>query len=1161
MASSTSLSAQLCAKRKKTKTYLFLSTGSADDEHTACLYNKGGGVKWSHATTIYRQIEKLHNDNLNTFVYPSDNQQQQNPEIPANEDLEDGEIEDDDEEEEEQQQQPATVPVEQPSEPAPDQPPSATSPIKFPQQRPSRFDRHRYDERKRGHLTEAEKSVMHLHKIERLEREKRDRYKRDQTTTVDDFASNIEKAIANVLRKDKKRSDDEKEDEDKRGKKRKRKDKDKKKVKQQKSSPKPEDVVDESEMLNVHGASPQQKQNQSRSPTPNSDYDSYESSTSSEGRDRKRREKRKTNKDKKYKERNREQKSEPQLKDAQGVCVFYLQGKCTKENNCPYSHEVSQPIKLELCKFYLMGCCAKGENCHYMHSEFPCKFYHTGLSCYAGDTCKFAHGKPLEEGLRQILFKHIETAPKEILGDFPRLSREGALTMINQAQKALEVKYGVESGDSDKASIPSLFELNIPVPAELLQKDDSKTKEKNEKQRNRPSRWQDPDPIENSDAKPNQMHLTFGLKGFYSERGDQDMRVNSNGDIDMRTLPPRLNLDTDIRNSTQDTDIRLLNLDNQVDFSKDIDIRQIPQFTNDDNDNMADEPNLEIDEGHEDKTETKSAPAHLPKKQRELFLRIKAQQKDNLPDTPKEAPDEDTNNIDWYSDDDDDDDDGRLTIRDDVEEVVKPKVEEPEPVAQPLQIKPVEVIEKLGDLSKIDISAEVTKMLLSSISQSGVLNKEPKAVSPRDPRTAAQTDTKPALVAGDPRRSRVDSTDTKKQEKLSIYDQGCIPLDQTSKDVDLRAVEDLDLRPKFGDTDLRTPLVAPTSGRPDIDLRQLGLPFKAMQNYTPASEIDASLNSHVPITWRVHLVDIPRPDYTGLKLSQHEAQNTGDPRLRKIFRLNSTEEKDSPASPKETPKPTAPTTPTVRIDPRRRKMEEKPVPNLENPSMSYSQQLNVLQTSAFYQSLTSNQKVLLNQELSSKHDNSGNNDQTLNGILSNLGLLSGPSTIIPTANNASALNILANINSLNPLITQAPNMIVSNQPFVNQNVNPNILSQNPNVVNQMAQSIVQPGLLGAAPGVPNLPPDFQLNFDPRQGGLLGNAPNFNYNENQNYNFNEEYYEEGNNFIESNRGRGGNRGGFRDRQHQRRGRSFNNRNAGGRNFRNRNRSNNRSRTPP
>lgn len=61
-------------------------------------------------------------------------------------------------------------------------------------------------------------------------------------------------------------------------------------------------------------------------------------------------------------------------------------------------------MKLELCKFYLMDCCAKGENCSYMHSEFPCKFYHTGLACSEGKDCKFAHGQPLSEGNYILLF-------------------------------------------------------------------------------------------------------------------------------------------------------------------------------------------------------------------------------------------------------------------------------------------------------------------------------------------------------------------------------------------------------------------------------------------------------------------------------------------------------------------------------------------------------------------------------------------------------------------------------------------------------------------------------------------------------------------------------------------------------------------------------------
>lgn len=274
----------------------------------------------------------------------------------------------------------------------------------------------------------------------------------------------------------------------------------------------------------------------------------------------------------------------------------------------------------------------------------------------------------------------------------------------------------------------------------------------------------------------------------------------------------------------------------------------------------------------------------------------------------------------------------------------------------------------------------------------------------------------------------------------------------------------------------------------------------------------------------------------------HDAQTTGDPRLRKIFRL-STEEKDSPASPKESPK--------ARIDPRRRKMEEA---KNDIANMSYTQQLSVLQNSAFYQSLTSNQKLLLNQELAMRADQTGNNDAVLNGILTNLGLVSNVSQTLGNA-NVSALSILASVNNLGNVLNQTAGIIPQNPAMGQNQVNPNILAHNPNLMNQMAQSIVQPGLLGAAPGIPNLPP---INFDPRNGGLLGNAPGFGggggFNDNPNFGFNnDEFYPppENNNFRNE-------RNFNRDGRGRRGGRNNFNRNM--RKFRNMNR-NQRGHTPP
>lgn len=61
--------------------------------------------------------------------------------------------------------------------------------------------------------------------------------------------------------------------------------------------------------------------------------------------------------------------------------------------------------------------------------------------------------------MKGILLKHLETAPKEILGDFPRLSREGAMLMINKTARTL-----AQGQEVTNQKIPSLFDLNVPAP-------------------------------------------------------------------------------------------------------------------------------------------------------------------------------------------------------------------------------------------------------------------------------------------------------------------------------------------------------------------------------------------------------------------------------------------------------------------------------------------------------------------------------------------------------------------------------------------------------------------------------------------------------------------------------------------------------------------------
>ncbi|KAK9875992.1 hypothetical protein WA026_011093 [Henosepilachna vigintioctopunctata] len=1195
------------------------------------------------------------------------------------EDLEDGEIEDDDEAAEEEPSQVVetllanpqntpVIPINKLQEEL-----GKVSPERVDRDRPTDRPKEKKDRRHKDkdqrHMTEAEKSILHLRRKERMEREKWNKFRKDHQVveTQDDFAINLEKTLASILKKDRVASDEDKE-EDRRSSKRKKRGRDNQhKAKLRKTdSPKSEEM-DEKEILNIRGGSPEtrpDKDERLRSPRSEQSYDSEYSSDQgkleekvNKGKRENKRENRKSNKNKNKnrdrnfkRDRSRDRKNEP-LADSKGICIFYLNGKCNK-NDCIYSHEAIPPMKLEL--------------------YFPCKFYHMGIPCNMGENCKFAHGKPLSDGLKQILFKHIETAPRDILGGFPRLSREETLNMMDLTQKNLLGMYQ-ESKKDDKSeksddlsadgSIPSLFDIDVPMPVELRDESCDPKVKNLERARNRPSRWQEPDPPE----KLTNLGMSFGPFNFSQ---DQDMRINSNGDIDMRTLPPHpltslpqplpssLPLSTEIsqidasqhQNLSSDVDIRNLT-PNLVNFASDVDIRlqstfevnAISRMQSDQDQRFLGSKDVDIRQlpplvqsKSEDKTEIHlnklnnivpalTIPSNLPKMQRELFMRIQSQQRENpaQEEMREVEEDRDVQETNWYSDDDDDDDENRLTIKVDNEDFVKDKddeIEEKEeventivlptivPSFQPMAaIKPSEVVEKIGDLSKINITADITK-LLSTLSGtlpaiSPILpNKEEKTTKdprqstkvaqvqtllpssspcqspphgtvkstkgvtdPRlslDPRRNTEVSTRDpvAELSRDPRRGGT-TISCSKTEKMSIYEQGGMDME----DMDLR----IDMSEEYKG-----------SSRSDVDLRTLGIPFKGMQNYTPATEIDASCSSHPPLAWKVSIVDIPRPDYSGLKLSINDAEKTGDPRLRKIFRL-SIEEKDTPTSPKASPRST---TTVVRIDPRLRKAEE-PKGSTQNSStdsiMNYTQQLNTLQSSGFYQSLTSNQKLMLNQELSSRTDQTNSHDPILNGILANLNLIP---QVTAVSNNSTtphqnkgpnvggiALSILQSINKMNPL--------GQNGLMGNPNVNPHMMNPGPPMLNQINQGVMQPGLLGAAPGIPNMPQEFPMSFDPRgQNGLLGNGPgqypNFDPPANvgppggfHNYQ-NDDFYPQDNNqgcFRGGNQGRNDRGGGnFNGRDRRRGGRNNNfGRNAGNRNQFRRNQGgrSNRPHTPP
>ncbi|XP_071653983.1 uncharacterized protein Su(sable) isoform X3 [Temnothorax longispinosus] len=720
--------------------------------------------------------------------------------------------------------------------------------------------------------------------------------------------------------------------------------------------------------------------------------------------------------------------------DVDTICVYYMQGKCHRGDDCPFSHNALPPRKMELCKFYLMDCCAKRDKCLYMHHDFPCKFFHTGLKCNQGDNCKFSH-QPLNEQVKGILLKHLETAPKEILGDFPRLSREGAMLMINNTARSL-----AQGQDTTNQKIPSLFELNLSVPVEKTDEKEEKEEQTNQQKANarerKPSgkktRWgSDEDRVPYEQIMLLQSANELGLQlpnaalglatqqqaqkqaqitppvDFYSERTESsktETRENLAKNVDKEE-------DIDETRKRRDVDLRqLLNAKKPPSVYSIADkVASLTRNKHDDESDQDEESELVIEMPIEDEDkergkflggeqgeqyqdtssidEHETVPPHLPKKAQELFMRIQQQQRaaqDSLKniDNESDAPNTDQIIEDWYSDDEDDDDDddegGNLTIvdssKDEIEPIEKTQnlviKEEFQPATSVSNVpQPAAIVDKLGDLSKIDISAEVSKLLSTLKAQSSTTNKTQansnqdasKAKSAQDPKTDSETSSSPrrspgpssatVSVSRDPRMSRDPrqrreveqkpsspsiSSDVKRELQkplrleTSIYSSGITAVD-ANMDTDLRSTradqdlrrQDMDFRQRFqsgdfGDTDLRV--------KSDVDLRQmLTLPFKPVPAHIPCTEIDGSIASHPPMVYKVYVVDIPRPDYTGLKLTKNDAQVKYDPRLRKIFRIAKPEQlADSPMSPPppqmkhETPKSPPQ---CVRSDPRRKTLE------------------------------------------------------------------------------------------------------------------------------------------------------------------------------------------------------------------------------------------------
>ncbi|XP_013145255.1 PREDICTED: protein suppressor of sable isoform X1 [Papilio polytes] len=1048
-------------------------------------------------------------------------------------------------------------------------------------------DIHKEEQQQFYYSKSGKKKKSKSHKGEQKFKDKSKKNRKYTNPLDDDFAGNIEKAIRKAMNKNEDIQGEVENEAEERRKYKKRKKYDNKdgpgrKRKKQEYS----DEMDESEMMCVRGASPVHKNSPGEAYQENDS--SYASDSSQESRgppqhrpQRQRPPQRERNKNNK----NDRRRGTHPMQDPEGVCLYYMQGKCQKGDECLFSHDVQPPRKMELCKFYLMDCCAKRDKCLYMHADFPCKYYHTGLPCIYKDECKFAHGKPLNDSLKNILLKHIESAPKEILGDFPRLNREGALKLIQNTQLKLMQQFS-ENTESQERSIPSLFELNIPIPQnspDSFQMHQYNNERQKVSPKIRQSRWQ------NEGSNPNfGMNLSpngntsssnilniKNLTGVLTPKQISDLTKMGIENLDQLGQLTVLQLNSIGISLKQITEIQLntmsiqkLGLINNVDQqaqafigsnagAQDMDLRVPPVVQVSSNASLStDLPGQDIDmrfqpsvslqktEEIADTREGKSVEQNKDMIDIDQYtkdaLKFALKDKENIDisnesfENEKPVPSIESKDVDHrvlpFANDDPrmrhakiedkprqadtdirflqpepifkntekrhrrsttDDEDNNLLIDEkwyssDEEKGSKKKSPASSPKTlmsppAPHIIEPSTVISRLGDLSKIDISEEVTK-LLNTMKNNTQDNKQSTA-EVSEPR-----------ISRDPRSRRSpdrvsDSGKTgKKSPRVSIYE--CIDGEPT----DGRRRTDVDLRqadykvPTFGDTDLRQ------SADGDIDFR-LGLPFKAIPNYTPASEINGSINSHPPISYKLVTIDIPRPDYTDIRNSTAKSQALQDPRLRKVFRL-SVDESNSDSE-----KPPKVTSTAPRVDPRRKPKEPEIV--LEQKTASIDLQT-ILQNSNWYKDLSSTQKIFVNQHLvpvtqmikQYQQDKSSGKKFDISSVQSN--------TVL--CNIFTNLGVSLEENGEYSYLPKPKEALLKTPVNFNQGSMPFNMNSAGGMEPNMSMMSVPPMGMGAVSNMNNLNVGHMHNFnqplsDPRGGpapGLLGIAPNIPHNFNNNF---------------------------------------------------------------
>lgn len=548
-----------------------------------------------------------------------------------------------------------------------------------------------------------------------------------------------------------------------------------------------------------------------------------------------------------------------------------------------------------------------------MHGDFPCKYYYLGLKCQNKD-CKFNHGKPLTDALKNILQKHLETAPKEILGDFPRISRDHAQGMITATHIKLLAEFGMDVPVTPK--IPSLLDMVTTKPPELNEKG-----KKSSRWVQKPETWSHPPPdlnvapkcdgvslrtlvgtltikqIDDLDAlgiktvnqinhltvaQLNELGLTVtqiseiqlnGLNALNAQKQDKLKKPEEpKFDIDLRVPPPVLpNISLppppihEDSSSNQDIDMRIT--------PGAISTKLQAEISSPDHNTIM-SPTNSIDEARDNYLTIAKTLSTSVVTQSSLMptLSMSDQQQTTLVvETPENSTPAVSNPaiVDYsqylrdsnLNSDDQNEDEPDLEIDETYGQSEEEKKEtddsaSEEEAPQPTNPFSYSLLPPSITTSNFLPPAAPKVDISSTISQllDEARNKEEKPVDEISPQRSR--DPRTALVFSSLKKSvppGMKSPEISKKEikRTSIYESETI--ESPSEDEDVIKIDK--------DKDMRMPFLR-DSENGDIDLR---FPFSPLSSYVPATEIDGSFGSHTLIKWDVKIVEIPKPDYSEIR--------------------------------------------------------------------------------------------------------------------------------------------------------------------------------------------------------------------------------------------------------------------------------------------------------